>query len=150
MNLNDLKSEIMENRPIAKVNVDGDIELEINDKFYESLDNYCDEKKAEIKKRAFQVVMMSSLGLAISTIITKLDPSLVEPVLFSAKALLIGQGLYISDAINKSKEANFYKENIEDAFKKEAIERYNDGNYYDINSDGSIVFDEPSKKGGMR
>ena len=66
MNEQELKKQIMDNKPTARLNENGEIELEFNENFYNVLDNYVDEKKAEVKRKAFQVAILTVLGISTS------------------------------------------------------------------------------------
>ncbi len=147
MNTEQLKKQIMDNKPIAKLNENGDIELEFNENFYSSLDTYVDEKKAEVKRRAFQVGALTVLGISTSAIITNIDQALLNQVLITAKAFIISGSLYITSALLQKKKAQNIKEGIEEAFQKEAEERYKNKNYHNIEENGVVNFDPPEKEG---
>ncbi len=139
-----MKNEIMANKPIAKIDDDGNITLEISDNFYNSLEHFCNEGKAEIKKRAFQISMLTALGIAGASVAIGNDPTIAENIILTAHAYTLGAGFYIYNAWSKKKEAEYYYKHLEDNFKKEAEERYQTGQYYTIQSDGTIEFDQPN------
>lgn len=146
MNEQELKKQIMDNKPTARLNENGEIELEFNENFYNVLDNYVDEKKAEVKRKAFQVAILTVLGISTSAIIAGIDHSLINQVLIAAKAFILSGSIYISTAIVQKQKAQNIKENIEKAFQNEAEERYKNKNYQSIDDSGIINFD--SKKEG--
>lgn len=141
MNEEELKKQIMNNKPTAKINENGEIELEFSENFYNILDSYVDQKKAEVKKRAFQVAILTALGIETTAIIASIDKALVNQVLITARAFLISGSLYITSAFLQKQKAQNIKENIEKAFQAEAEERYKNNNYQNIDKDGTINFD---------
>ena len=138
----DMKQEIINNEPVAKLNEDGSISVEISNEFYQTLDKFCDAGKAEIKKSAFQVAMLSALGLAGATIAVNVDPSSINAVIMSAKAFTICGGLYIVNAFKKKAEAQYYYDHLEETYLKVAQRRYNNNQYYTVKEDGTIMFDQ--------
>ena len=140
---NNFKDDVMANKPVAKVDENGAIVLETPDAFYQALDNFCDAGKAEVKKSAFKVAMLSALGLAGATVAMNIDPSLAQAVMFSAQAFALSGSMYIGSAFQKKKEAKHFYDHLEDNFKATAEEMYKNHEYYTIGEDGTIIFDNP-------
>ena len=136
-----MKNEIMENKPIAKVDDLGNITLELPDSFYNSLEHFCNQGKAEIKKRAFQISMLTALGIGGAMVAIGNDPQITSNILGAAHAYTLGAGFYILNAYSKKKEAEYYYNHLEENFKKEAQERYENNEYYTIRDDGTIEFE---------
>ena len=141
-----MKNQIIENKPIAKIDNEGNITLDVSDEFYNILDNFCDEGKAKVKKAAFQVAMLTALGIGGAAVAIGIDPQTTSNIIATAHAFTLCSGFYILNAWNKKKEAEYYYEHLEENFKKEAEERIQNGQYYIIRDDGVIEFDSPTNK----
>ena len=126
-----MKNQIIENKPIAKIDNEGNITLDVSDEFYNILDNFCDEGKAKVKKAAFQVAMLTALGIGGAAVAIGIDPQTTSNIIATAHAFTLCSGFYILNAWNK---------------KKEAEERIQNGQYYIIRDDGVIEFDSPTNK----